>query len=78
MKRYGKVRSTVRPGNKEVDDYSVWINSNIVEVSEDEFEGFEFEQIRYTKDEYITLIDSRTEELSGVVDELIVLALEVL
>ena len=29
MVDYGKVRSTVKPEEKVVDDYSVWVNSDI-------------------------------------------------
>lgn len=44
MKEYGTVRSTTQPEQKVIDDYSVWIASDITPVSEtgtDEAEGFE-------------------------------------
>ena len=60
---YGTVRSTVKPNKVEIDEYSVWVNTNIKEIevqSEDESHTeYEFNQIRYTKDEYIKLIDER-------------------
>lgn len=34
MKDYGKTRSTVRPEEKVIDEFSVWIASNIQAVSE--------------------------------------------
>lgn len=66
---YGKVRSTVKPDKVEIDEYSVWVNSNIKEVdvqseSESHIE-YEFNQIRYTKDEYIKMIDEQNTTLES-------------
>ena len=37
MVNHGKVRSTVKPENMIIDEYSVWMNSNIQEIEvEDE------------------------------------------
>lgn len=66
---YGKVRSTVKPDEVEIDEYSVWVNSDITEIvvqSEDETHTeYEFNQVRYTKDEYIKLIDERNTTLES-------------
>lgn len=66
---YGTVRSTVKPDKVEIDEYSVWVNSDITEIevqSEDESHTeYEFNQIRYTKDEYIKLIDERNTTLES-------------
>jgi hypothetical protein len=66
---YGTVRSTVKPDKVEIDEYSVWVNSNIKEIevqSEDESHTeYEFNQVRYTKDEYIKLIDERNTTLES-------------
>ncbi len=66
---YGAVRSTVKPDKIEIDEYSVWVNSDIKEIevqSEDESHiEYEFNQIRYTKDEYIKLIDERNTTLES-------------
>lgn len=66
---YGTVRSTVKPDKIEIDEYSVWVNSNIKEIevqSEDESHTeYEFNQVRYTKDEYIKLIDERNTTLES-------------
>lgn len=66
---YGVVRSTVKPDAVEIDEYSVWVNSNITEIvvqSEDESHTeYEFNQVRYTKDEYIKLIDERNTTLES-------------
>lgn len=66
---YGAVRSTVKPDAVEIDEYSVWVNSDIKEIdvqSEDESHiEYEFSQVRYTKDEYIKLIDERNTTLES-------------
>lgn len=66
---YGKVRSTEKPDKIEIDELSVWVNTNIKEIdvqSEDESHTeYEFNQLRYTKDEYIKLIDERNTTLES-------------
>lgn len=66
---YGAVRSTVKPDKVEIDEYSVWVNSDIKEIqvqSEDESHTeYEFNQVRYTKDEYIKMIDERNSTLES-------------
>ena len=53
MTDYGIVKSTVRPEAKVVDEYSVWVNTEITQTSD----GWEYHMVRYTKDEYIRLMD---------------------
>lgn len=66
---YGTVRSTVKPDEVEIDEYSVWVNSNIKEIevqSEVEIHTeYEYNQVRYKKDEYIKLIDKRNSTLES-------------
>ena len=66
---YGIVRSTVKPEKVEIDEYSVWVNTDIKEIevqSENEkHTEYEFNQVRYTKDEYIKLIDERNSTLEA-------------
>lgn len=66
---YGAVRSTVKPDKVEIDEYSVWVNSDITEIvvqSEDKSHTeYEFNQVRYTKDEYIKLIDEQNTTLES-------------
>lgn len=63
MVDHGIVKSAVRPEEKVVDDYSVWLATDIKEntISDDDGERTEFEYhlIQYTKDEYIKLIDEK-------------------
>lgn len=69
MKEIGTVRSTQQPETKVIDDYSVWVASNIKQVSEPGteetpgFEGYEYDLTQYDKDEYIKLIDDRNASL---------------
>ena len=58
MVNYGKVRSTIKPESVVIDEYSVWQHTNIQEISENvgeenEFVGFEYNMIQFTKDEFI-------------------------
>ena len=53
MTDYGIVKSAVRPEEKVVDEYSVWVNTEITQTSD----GWEYHMVRYTKDEYIKLMD---------------------
>lgn len=58
MVDHGKVRSTVKPEKIVIDDFSVWQRTDIQEVSENvgeenEFVGYEFNMIQYSKDEFI-------------------------
>ena len=60
MKDFGKQRSTVSPEPMVIDEFSVWIHSDIVpveeNVGEETFTGFEFNIVQYSKDEYIKMI----------------------
>lgn len=62
MINYEKVRSAVRPEPLEIDAYSVWVNTEITAISETEFE---YRQVRYTKDEYIKLMDEKNTALEN-------------
>lgn len=59
MTDYGRIRSTIKPETIEVDEYSVYENTEITETTVD-IDGevhieYEFTQVRYRKDEYIKL-----------------------
>lgn len=63
MIEHGKVRSTVQPEPMLIDEHSVWVHSNITEVSENEFIGFEYDMKQYDKDEYIKLLSEKNQTL---------------
>ncbi|MEA5135351.1 MAG: hypothetical protein VB035_04340 [Candidatus Fimivivens sp.] len=63
---YGRTRSTVKPEPLKIDEFSVWVCSNITPIvetdpdGEREFNGFEFDMVQYDKDEYIRMMDAKT------------------
>lgn len=72
MVDYGRIRSTVKPDEKVVDDYSVWVNTDIQEVQsidEASKREYEFNQIQYSKEEYIKMIDAKNAELEQQVTD---------
>lgn len=76
MVDYGKVRSTVKPESIVIDDFSVWQHTNIQEVSENvgeenEFKGFEFNMVQYTKDEFILQQTAMNQELNSLVNTML-------
>ena len=58
MTDYGTVRSAVRPEGLVVDEYSVWVNTDIAQTAA----GFEYNMVRYSKDEYIKLMDEANQK----------------
>jgi hypothetical protein len=75
MKTFPNTRSAVEPQPKVVDDYSVWISDNIHTVTVTDEEGnereeFEYDLTQYDKDEYIRLIDDRTDDVEMAIVEL--------
>lgn len=74
MINHGSVRSTVKPEPKEIDEYSVWINTDIREIQvqneeEDAHIEYEFNQVQYSKDEYIKMIDDKNTELETTITD---------
>ena len=73
MKNHGRVKSTVKPNAINVDEFHVWVHSNIIPITEPGtdgedgggFEGFEFNMVQYTKDEWIQFV---SETLFDVTD----------
>lgn len=68
MVDYGRVKSTVKPEPIVIDEFSVWQHTDIQEVSENigaenEFIGYEYNMIQYTKDEFILMQSERNAEL---------------
>ena len=72
MKDYGKTRSTVEPEPLKVDEFSVWIHSNIVTVTEsdgeEEFNGFEYDMVQYEKDEYIQGMAEQNKDMNEMLN----------
>ena len=73
---YGKVKSTVKPEPIVIDEFSVWQNTNIQAVSENvgeenEFVGFEYNMIQFTKDEFILQQAAQNTELGELVNTIL-------
>lgn len=62
---YGKVYSTIRPQEVKIDDYSVWVNTDITETDEEGIVMYAFLQKQYTKDEYIKFLGEENGSLSA-------------
>ena len=69
MVNHGKVQSTIRPNEKVIDEYSVWINKDIAEITVTDENGshteYEYNQTQYSKDEYIQLMDEKNKSLES-------------
>ena len=59
MTDYGIVKSTARPEEKVVDEYSVWVNTDITQTAD----GWEYHLVQYSKDEYLALMDEKNAAL---------------
>lgn len=65
MKDYGIVESTVKPEFLKIDEYSVWISTDITPIAKDigegEFVVFQYRLRQYDKDEYILMQQATVE-----------------
>ena len=61
------VQSTIKPNEIEIDEYSVWINSDIHEIKVPDENSlhteYEFNQTQYSKDEFIRLMSEQNKNL---------------
>lgn len=76
MVDYGKVKSTVKPEPIVIDEFSVWQHTNIQDASENvgeenEFVGFEYNMIQFTKDEFILQQAAHNAELGELVNTIL-------
>ena len=76
MVDYGKVRSTVKPEPIVIDEFTVWQHTNIQDASENvgeenEFVGFEYNMIQFTKDEFILQQAAHNAELGELVNTIL-------
>lgn len=73
MKNWGTTYSKVKPDETRIDDYSVWVASDITETEQETEEGesytmYEYNLIQYTKEEYIQM---QGEEIDALEDEVL-------
>lgn len=74
MVDYGKVRSTVKPDPIVIDEFSVWVHTDIQSISENvgtenEFVGYEFNMKQYDKNEYIKAQAETNARLEKSIDD---------
>lgn len=81
MIEHGKVRSTISPEPILVDEFSVWVCSNITSIEEDNgeesFTGFEYDMVQYEKDEFIKIMTETNQNLGEQVTYLQVALVEI-
>lgn len=74
MVSYGKIYSSAMPEPMTIDDYSVWVNTNIAETSVTDENGtqkaYSYTQVRYDKDEYIKMQAEQITEIQLALVEL--------
>lgn len=69
MKIYKGVRGTMQyVPSVEVNKDTVYIRSNIENIDEEEFEGWQYDEIQYSKDKYIELLSEKNNELESILD----------
>ncbi len=72
MINHGRVQSTVKPKEIEIDEHSVWENKDISEMTVTDENGehteYEFNQTQYTKDEYIMLLNENNRLANELTD----------
>ena len=71
-----KVQSTIEPDNIKILGNKVLIASNIVEIEKVEENGdiqiiFEYDEVVFTKDEYIRMISIKNSETEEVIDQIL-------
>lgn len=73
MTNIGTVRGIEKPDKISIDEYSVWVNTNITEIQVADESGnhteWEWDQKRYEKDEYIKMMDSKNTALEKQIDD---------
>lgn len=70
MKIYKNTRSTIKPISDELLETKVFLYKNIQKITEEEFEGYEYDMIEFSKDEYIQNIKNQNNDLVEVVADL--------
>lgn len=64
------VQSTIKPKKIEIDEYSVWVNEDIKEITiTDENSShteYEYNQTQYSKDEYILILSENNRNLEDM------------
>lgn len=65
MKDYGTAKSSIKPEEIVIDEYSVWVKTDITRTTG----GWEYHMVQYTKDEYIKLMVDKDASLEEQVTD---------
>ena len=69
MQQFSKVRGTMATViSLEVNVDTVYVRSNIIRVDNEQFTGWEYDEIQYGVKEYITLISEQSDKNTGAID----------
>ena len=69
MQQFSKVRGTMEiVQSLEVNVDTVYVRSNIIRVDNEQFIGWEYDEIQYGVKEYIALISDKSDENTGAID----------
>ena len=70
LKNHGKTQSTIEPKPIEIDEYSVWIAENVVQIERDGMVLYEYDLTQYDKNEYIIELGNNDKIKSDAILEL--------
>lgn len=59
MKDYGTAKSSIKPEEIVIDEYSVWVKTDITRTTG----GWTYHLVQYSKDEYLALMDEKNAAL---------------
>jgi len=69
MQQFYKVSGTMATVMQlEVNVDTVYVRSNIIRVDNEQFTGWEYDEIQYGVKEYIALISEKSDENTGAID----------
>ena len=69
MQQFSKVRGTMEiVQSLEVNVDTVYVRSNIIRVENEQFIGWEYDEIQYGVKEYIALISEKSDANTGAID----------
>ncbi len=73
MINHGLVQSTIKPKETEIDEYSVWVNEDVREITVADENGshteYEYNQAQYGKDEYILILSENNKNLENMLTD---------
>jgi len=69
MQQFSKVRGTMEiVQSLEINVDTVYVRSNVIRVENEQFIGWEYDEIQYGVKEYITLISEKSDANTGAID----------